>query len=215
MVVGLLGILKAGGAYLPLDPELSARAARLHAGGCRRAGADDAAGAAATGCRGWRRETATCVRLDADWPMIARQPATAPRHGSQPRGHPGLHDLHLGLDRHAEGRLVDARGACSNFLAAMQRRRCRCRRTTGAGSRPPIGFDIVGAGALPAAAARRLRRLASREPVQASRRRWRARRSTRDAARCTVCRRRRRCGSRCRRRRLKRALRGSRTALPC
>ena len=32
MVIGLLGILKAGGAYLPLDPELPARAAGLHAG---------------------------------------------------------------------------------------------------------------------------------------------------------------------------------------
>ena len=37
LVVALLGILKAGGAYVPLDPVLAARAARLHAGGLRRA----------------------------------------------------------------------------------------------------------------------------------------------------------------------------------
>ena len=46
MLIGLLGILKAGGAYLPLDPELSARAARLHARRCARAAAGHALRAA-------------------------------------------------------------------------------------------------------------------------------------------------------------------------
>ena len=55
MVVGLLGILKAGGAYLPLDPDYPDRAPRLHAGGCRRAGAGDASRHCARGCRARRR----------------------------------------------------------------------------------------------------------------------------------------------------------------
>ena len=76
MVVGLLGILKAGGAYLPLDPGYPARAAGVHAGGRRRAGAGDAAGAARAAAAGGRRASAPAsVRLDADWPAIARQPA--------------------------------------------------------------------------------------------------------------------------------------------
>ena len=35
MIVGILGILKAGGAYLPIDPDVSAGADRVHAGGQR------------------------------------------------------------------------------------------------------------------------------------------------------------------------------------
>ena len=80
MLVGLLGILKAGGAYLPLDPAYPAERLAVHAGGRRRAGAGDAVGAAASGCRCRRRRRgiAASVRLDADWPAIARQPAAAP-----------------------------------------------------------------------------------------------------------------------------------------
>ena len=60
MLVGLLGILKAGGAYLPLDPAIR-RAAGLHAGGCRRAGAGHPGAAARSAARAWRpRRAARC-----------------------------------------------------------------------------------------------------------------------------------------------------------
>ena len=92
MVVGLLGILKAGGAYLPLDPNyprerlafmladagapvLVTQQALLDRLPVPRPG--DAASDA----------TVTVVRLDADWPAIARKPATAPQLTLDPR-HP-------------------------------------------------------------------------------------------------------------------------------
>ena len=80
MLVGLLGILKAGGAYLPLDPGYPAerlafmledsRAPLLltHAGLRQRLAAHHRA----------------IVDLDADWPAIARQPASAPPNAITP-----------------------------------------------------------------------------------------------------------------------------------
>ncbi len=80
MLVGLLGILKAGGAYLPLDPTYpqerlafmleDARASVLvtHSGLLDQM--------PAFGARN--------VQLDADWPAIASQPATAPRNFLHP-----------------------------------------------------------------------------------------------------------------------------------
>ena len=74
MVVGLIGILKAGGAYLPLDPnypperlafmleDAHAPVLVTHAALLDRLPAHGA----------------RLVRLDADWPTIAQQPATAP-----------------------------------------------------------------------------------------------------------------------------------------
>ena len=95
MVVGLLGILKAGGAYLPLDPNYPRErlAFMLADAGCpvlvtQAALLDRLPEAAA----------AQLVRLDADWPAIARQPGTAPPLDLDPRP-PGLRHLHLGLDR--------------------------------------------------------------------------------------------------------------------
>ena len=86
MVIGLLGILKAGGAYLPLDPGYPRERLAFM---LRDAGApvlvtqsgllarlpqelteEQAAGGGAAPTR--------IVRLDADWPTIARQPASAP-----------------------------------------------------------------------------------------------------------------------------------------
>ena len=112
MVVGLLGILKAGGAYLPLDPNYPRRAAGVHAGRRRRRRAGDAAGAARAAARGWRlRGIGTLVRLDADWPAIARQPAH--RAAARPRSRtPRLRHLHLGLNRHPKGRRRRASAAC-------------------------------------------------------------------------------------------------------
>src|ERR1700754_3538054 len=74
MLVGLLGILKAGGAYLPLDPDYPPeRLAFMLAD----------AGAPVLLTRAALRghlpvHDAQVVCLDADWPAIARQPASAP-----------------------------------------------------------------------------------------------------------------------------------------
>jgi non-ribosomal peptide synthetase component F len=75
MVVGLLGILKAGGAYLPLDPNYPReRLAFMLAD----AGAPVLVTQAALLERLPEAAAAQLVRLDADWPAIARQPGTAP-----------------------------------------------------------------------------------------------------------------------------------------
>src|SRR6185503_4076308 len=77
MVIGLLGILKAGAAYLPLDPNYPReRLAFMLAD----------AGAAVLVTQGpltgrlsaQALSGTTLVRLDADWPQVARQPASAP-----------------------------------------------------------------------------------------------------------------------------------------
>ena len=89
MVVGLLGILKAGAAYLPLDPNYPRERLAFM---LTDAGAPvlvtqqallerlpvPAQGSAA-------QPGATIVRLDADWPLIARQPATVPAVPLDPR----------------------------------------------------------------------------------------------------------------------------------
>ena len=86
MVIGLIGILKAGAAYLPLDPNYPPE---------RLAFMLEDAGAAVLVTQGALTERLpagivsglTLVRLDADWPQIARQPATAPALGLDPH-HP-------------------------------------------------------------------------------------------------------------------------------
>ena len=83
MLVGLLGILKAGGAYLPLDPDYPPeRLAFMLAD----------AGAPVLLTRAALRahlpaHDAHVVCLDADWPAIAQQPATAPATNLAPQ-HP-------------------------------------------------------------------------------------------------------------------------------
>ena len=75
MVVGLLGILKAGGAYLPLDPNYPReRLAFMLAD----AGAPVLVTQSALLDRLPEAGLGALVRLDADWPAIARQPDTAP-----------------------------------------------------------------------------------------------------------------------------------------
>ena len=73
MVVGLLGILKAGAAYLPLDPNYPRE---------RLAFMLSDAGAPVLVTQQALLDrlpvSAAIVRLDADGPLIARQPATAP-----------------------------------------------------------------------------------------------------------------------------------------
>ena len=107
MLIGLLGILKAGGAYLPLDPnyprerlEFMLADAGVPVLVTQSALMDRLpAGAAAT--------AASCGSTPTR-PAIARQPEhrAAARSRSAP---PGLRDLHLGLDRRAEGRRRRAR----------------------------------------------------------------------------------------------------------
>jgi len=74
MVIALLGVLKAGAAYLPLDPSYPAeRLAYM---------LDDAKAPVLLVQQALAdrlpASEATVVRLDADWPEIARQPETAP-----------------------------------------------------------------------------------------------------------------------------------------
>ena len=101
MVVGLLGILKAGGAYLPLDPDYPRErlAFMLEDAGApvlvtQSALLDAAAGAAAPRIVLPRRRLARASR---------GSPTTAPAVALDPQT-PRLRHLHLGLDRHAQGR---------------------------------------------------------------------------------------------------------------
>ena len=84
MVVGLLGIMKAGGAYLPLDPTYPAdRLAFILADAqvpvlLTHAPAIESLSAPLSALSD-RDAPLTLVRLDADWEVIARNPAGAPR----------------------------------------------------------------------------------------------------------------------------------------
>ena len=114
MVVGLLGILKAGGAYLPLDPAYPPeRLAFMLAD----AGAPVLVTQSALLDR-LAAPAARIVRLDADWPAIARQSTTAPAIRPRSAQH-RLRHLHLRLDRNAEGRRRHA------WRRSQSLRRCR------------------------------------------------------------------------------------------
>src|SRR4029077_13348709 len=80
LVVGLLGILKAGGAYTPLDPGYpSQRLAYMVADAKVEVLLTQAALQLP-----WTDQVAQRVRLDADWPAIARQSAATPRNMTRP-----------------------------------------------------------------------------------------------------------------------------------
>ena len=74
MLVGLIGILKAGGAYLPLDPSYPRERLAFM---LEDAGAPVLVTQAALLDR-LPAHAARIVRLDADWPAIAKNPTTAP-----------------------------------------------------------------------------------------------------------------------------------------
>jgi len=91
LVVGLLGILKAGGAYLPLDPSYPTERLAFML--------EDAQVSVLITTKDDGRRTmddglqsdsdivyrlSSIVYLDADWPAIARQPATTPASGATP-----------------------------------------------------------------------------------------------------------------------------------
>ena len=88
MLVGLLGILKAGGAYLPLDPDYPPeRLAFMLADAGAPVLLTRAALRAHLPAHDASASMTRIVCLDADWPAIAQQPATAPATGLQPQ-HP-------------------------------------------------------------------------------------------------------------------------------
>ena len=94
----LLGILKAGGAYVPLDPSYPAERLALHARRRAAAGPADPGRAARLDC--CRRRAAVCLdRGRGDAGAERRHARSAGRGPEQP----GLRDLHLGLDRPAQG----------------------------------------------------------------------------------------------------------------
>ena len=127
MVVGLLGILKAGGAYLPLDPNYPReRLAFMLAD----AGAPvlvtqqallDRLPVPLPGEAGRPRRI---VRLDADWPAIARQPATAPPLALDPR-HPAYVIYTSGSTGTPKGVVVEHASLANKMLALGRRLRRR------------------------------------------------------------------------------------------
>ena len=118
----LLGVLKAGGAYVPLDPAYPAERLALHRSRTPRR---RRAARPRRRCRGprCRRARGAAVCLDAH-DGAERSPsgrARARRGGAAPR-QPRLRDLHLGLDRAAQGggdRAPQRRRRCSPGRAAV------------------------------------------------------------------------------------------------
>ena len=105
MIVGLLGILKAGAAYLPLDPDYPAERLAFML-------ADAAAPVLVTQASLQARLPAyggASVRLDADWPAIARHPARAPDLALDPH-HPAYVIYTSGSTGSPKGVVVTHRG---------------------------------------------------------------------------------------------------------
>ena len=118
---GLLAILKAGGAYLPLDPAYPAERLADMLADARAAGAADA-GQLPARCRCRRRACRILLEPDVGGSSATRRRATRldERHARRS----GLRDLHLGLDRPAQGRGEHARGICATGCSG-------CRTPTG------------------------------------------------------------------------------------
>ena len=143
MVIGLLGILKAGGAYLPLDPEYPAErlAFMLSDAGATvlltQSGLIDrlAAVAAAT------TTTTRIVRIDADWPDVARQPTSAPKLELHPQ-HPAYVIYTSGSTGTPKGVVVSHGGLAQLRLWSMQRSTWRLRQRIGCCGHT-LGFDIA------------------------------------------------------------------------
>ena len=124
MIVGMLGILKAGGAYVPLDPHPAEPAA----GAADRRVPLAGGGLPAASCGAVFGE---CMR---SWSFWARTRAAELSEESRPKtassgvtlGEPGLHVVHVRLDRHAEGRSGRAQAAASTTFTASSSD-CSCR----------------------------------------------------------------------------------------
>ena len=116
MLVGLLGILKAGGAYLPLDPS--------HPGE-RLAFLIEDAGASVLVTHSSLRERLPAnggriVRLDAEWPSIARHPATSPAHVLRP--HNAAYVIYTSGSTGAPKGVVVDHASLANKLLTLQQR---------------------------------------------------------------------------------------------
>ena len=114
MVVGLMGILKAGGAYLPLDPNYPRERLSFMLAD---AGTAVLVTQQALLDRLPEAAQAHLVRLDADWPAIARRPDTAPPLKLDP-DHPAYVIYTSGSTGTPKG-VVVGHGALSNFLGSM------------------------------------------------------------------------------------------------
>src|SRR3954471_15823196 len=136
MLVGLLGILKAGGAYLPLDPDYPPeRLAFMLAD----------AGAPVLLTRAALRahlpaHDAHVVCLDADWPAIAQQPATAPAANLAPQ-HPAYVIYTSGSTGTPKGVMID-HAALGNYIA-WGIPACRLSTGTGAPVLNALAFDAT------------------------------------------------------------------------
>ena len=164
--------------------------------GVRGAGDAERAARAAAGCRtalpagrcrrGWCGSTPTGRRSPAAGQRAAARPRSAP---------PGLRDLHLGLDRHPEGRRSSTHGGLRNFLGcdagagaadAGRPAARRHHRSASTSRRLELYLPLLGGAA--ARASRRARPCSDPARLGADDRRQRRHRS---------CRRRRPCGRRC------------------
>ena len=138
MLVGLVGILKAGGAYLPLDPDYPPeRLAFMLAD----------AGAPVLLTRAALRahlpaHDAQVVCLDADWPAIAGQPATAPVTGLQPQ-HPAYVIYTSGSTGTPKGVAVTHGGISQSIAAVQIDRFADARPTTACLQFASISFDAA------------------------------------------------------------------------
>jgi non-ribosomal peptide synthetase component F len=116
MVIGLLGILKAGGAYLPLDPNYPRErlAFMLADAGCPVLVTQSA-------LLDWFPDDAAhrhVVRLDADWPAIARRPDRAPPLNLDPH-HPAYVIYTSGSTGTPKGVVVE-HGSLANKMRALR-----------------------------------------------------------------------------------------------
>jgi amino acid adenylation domain-containing protein len=118
MLIGLLGILKAGGAYVPLDPNYPRErlAFMLADAGCpvlvtQSALLDRLPTPLPSSAGG-----ASIVRLDADWPAIARQPDTTPALDLDPR-HPAYVIYTSGSTGTPKGVVVEHASLANKMLA--------------------------------------------------------------------------------------------------
>ena len=113
----LLAVLKAGGAYVPLDPAFPAGPAGFMLEDAGVAGPPHRAGPARAACR---PADPRSLCLDSRPGRARRRRAEANLAGGVVPRAPGLRDLHLGLDRPAQGGAGHARGRWPTSSSSMR-----------------------------------------------------------------------------------------------